>query len=260
MSATGDKDTRQKRPRRPADTPDVKLSKALSYVLRHGAAKERIPMRPDGYVRVSDLFKSSRFHAFTAADIARVARENSKQRFALARSSASGSDADPEPVALEATERLTDATRGEWFIRANQGHSLTGVEVEMRPLLRVEDFPVAHGASAPCAVHGTNATAWKKIKESGGLSRMARTHIHLAPGLAGDAHVTSGMRASATVYIYVNIAAALTAGLQFWESANGVLLSEGDENGRIPVSLFDRVVERRPDGTLAELPIMDVPE
>lgn len=33
----------------------VKLSKLLSYVLRHGAAKEGLQIRPDGYVALSEL-------------------------------------------------------------------------------------------------------------------------------------------------------------------------------------------------------------
>ena len=37
------------------DTGLVRLSKHLSYVLRHGAKKEGLPMRADGYARVQDL-------------------------------------------------------------------------------------------------------------------------------------------------------------------------------------------------------------
>jgi RNA:NAD 2'-phosphotransferase (TPT1/KptA family) len=37
------------------DSPDVQISKTLSYLLRHGAQKERLPIRPDGFVRVRDL-------------------------------------------------------------------------------------------------------------------------------------------------------------------------------------------------------------
>lgn len=37
------------------DTPDVRISKTLSYILRHGAAKESLTLRPDGFVRVDDL-------------------------------------------------------------------------------------------------------------------------------------------------------------------------------------------------------------
>ena len=35
----------------------MKISKALSYILRHGAAKEGLKMRPDGFVRVDDIVR-----------------------------------------------------------------------------------------------------------------------------------------------------------------------------------------------------------
>lgn len=37
------------------DTPDVRHSKTLSYILRHGAAREGLKMRSDGFVRVDEL-------------------------------------------------------------------------------------------------------------------------------------------------------------------------------------------------------------
>jgi len=37
------------------DDPDTRHSKTLSYILRHGAAKESLILRPDGFVRVADL-------------------------------------------------------------------------------------------------------------------------------------------------------------------------------------------------------------
>ena len=39
----------------PRDDPKTRLSKTLSYVLRHGAEKEGIRIRPDGFVLVNDL-------------------------------------------------------------------------------------------------------------------------------------------------------------------------------------------------------------
>lgn len=39
----------------PQDT--VQLSKLLSYVLRHGAAKESLTISASGYIAVSDLVK-----------------------------------------------------------------------------------------------------------------------------------------------------------------------------------------------------------
>jgi len=41
----------------PKDSPEVRLSKTLSWILRHGAKSEGLYMRPDGYVRVSDLVR-----------------------------------------------------------------------------------------------------------------------------------------------------------------------------------------------------------
>src|SRR5258708_5127073 len=37
------------------DDPDVELSKVISYILRHGAKKEGLAIRSDGYVRLDDL-------------------------------------------------------------------------------------------------------------------------------------------------------------------------------------------------------------
>ena len=39
----------------PRDELDVRISKTLSYLLRHGAVKDGLDMRADGYVRVTDL-------------------------------------------------------------------------------------------------------------------------------------------------------------------------------------------------------------
>ena len=36
---------------------DIRTSKYLSYILRHGAAERGLQMRPDGFVRVADLLQ-----------------------------------------------------------------------------------------------------------------------------------------------------------------------------------------------------------
>lgn len=40
------------------DSPAVRLSKTVSWLLRHGAKSERLPMRTDGSVKVKDLVRS----------------------------------------------------------------------------------------------------------------------------------------------------------------------------------------------------------
>jgi len=92
------------------------------------------------------------------------------------------------------------------------------------------------------AVHGTNRKAWASIEKQG-LSKMSRNHIHIAQGLAGDT-VISGMRNSADIFIYINLQKALDAGYKFQLSANGVILTAGNEKGFLPPEFFSRV-ERR---------------
>ena len=100
---------------------------------------------------------------------------------------------------------------------------------------------------------------------------MTRTHVHFASGLpkgmdmipddenageqdssAGsqlqphDAPVISGMRSTSSILIYVNLPFALSSGLQFFRSENGVLLCAGEaETGTIPLKFFRRVEERK---------------
>ena len=40
---------------RPNDSPDVAASKTLAYILRHGAEKEMLDMRSDGYLKLNDV-------------------------------------------------------------------------------------------------------------------------------------------------------------------------------------------------------------
>ncbi|CDO69664.1 hypothetical protein BN946_scf184851.g52 [Trametes cinnabarina] len=69
---------------------------------------------------------------------------------------------------------------------------------------------------------------------------MTRNHIHLAQGLAGSG-VVSGMRNSSQILIYVDVQKAINAGIKFYISANGVVLTEGDERGFLDTRFFSRV-------------------
>lgn len=80
---------------------NVKLSRALSYILRHGAAREGLQMT-EGFVFVDDLLTLRQFKHYCEDDIRKVVANNDKQRFALRD--------DPS------TKRLQ--------IRANQGHTM----------------------------------------------------------------------------------------------------------------------------------------
>jgi len=206
----------------PKDSPEVRLSKTLSWLLRHGAKSEGLHMRPGGYVRVSDLLALPRFSSPTQLDLAalqRMVEGDSKQRYMLLQ----GPD-ETAPMAGEV-----------WWIRANQGHSMKDVKVELKPILSAADIPMA--------VHGTTKIAWESIAVQG-LSRRTRNHIHLAQGIPEDG-VISGMRKSSQVLIYINVQKALDAGITFFLSENGVVLTEGDERGFLAPEYFLRVEGRK---------------
>ncbi|XP_018592751.2 tRNA 2'-phosphotransferase 1 isoform X2 [Scleropages formosus] len=184
---------------------DVRLSKSLSFVLRHGAARMRLNMSSDGFLLVEDLLSHPQFHSFSLEDIERVVANNDKQRFKLRR----------------------HPSTGQLEIRANQGHSFQVVDLELREV---------HLDSPDCpkeAVHGSYLKHWPSIRTHG-LSRMKRTHIHLAPGLPEESTVISD-------------------GILFFWSDNGVLLTPGDTDGRLAAKYFTRAVQLKP--TNCELPL-----
>jgi len=53
--------------------------------------------------------------------------------------------------------------------------------------------------------------------------------------------VISGMRNSSQILIFIDVQKALDAGIKFWLSANGVVLTEGDSTGYLKPEFFARV-------------------
>ncbi|XP_042295438.1 tRNA 2'-phosphotransferase 1 isoform X2 [Sceloporus undulatus] len=170
----------------------------------------------DGFVDVAEILRLPQFKAWSLEDIQRVVETNEKQRFALR----------PHP------------SGGHLQIRANQGHSLQVSELELKPLLNPSDFPEV-------VAHGTYLRHLPAIRREG-LSRMGRSHIHLAPGLPGEASVLSGMRNNCEVAIVIDVARALADGISFFRSANGVLLTPGDANGLLLPCYFREILQLQP--------------
>ncbi|KAF9077995.1 KptA family-domain-containing protein [Rhodocollybia butyracea] len=193
----------------PKDSPAVRLSKTLSWLLRHGAQGEGLKMRADGYVKVTDLLENPKIksQALDLKGLQEIVEADSKQRYSLI-----CEDGD------------------EWWIKANQGHSIKAVKLELKPVLTAEDIP------SRTAVHGTTKKAWQSIS-SQGLSKMSRNHIHLAQGVSGD-NVISGMRKSCEILIFINIPKAISAGTKFFLSDNGVVLTEGNDKGFLEPHFF----------------------
>lgn len=188
---------------------DIHISKSLSKLLRHQALKENLTIDSQGFVPVAELLQHRflKSNRATLADIQRVVENDAKNRY---------------------TMKMED---GQYYICANQGHSISSVKSDLVPLTRLDQFPTTQ------VVHGTSKRNYELIKESGYLSKMNRNHIHFAIGLPRDDQVISGMRQSASVYLFLDVLKLLQDGYKFYQSLNKVILSEGIE-GRIPLDYF----------------------
>ncbi|KAK4693676.1 hypothetical protein P7C71_g3773, partial [Lecanoromycetidae sp. Uapishka_2] len=245
--------------RRPPQTREVNVSKALSFLLRHGGKDEGITIDDGGWASVADVLHWRRLSSqqVTFAELQNLVAKNDKQRFVL----------EPNPnleISAPTSQAISTADPSQWRIRASQGHSLTTLSdaaIYIPVLLTDPDCP-------KYLVHGTFEKSWLEIKESGGLKRMSRTHIHFADRLpkplppldlvhqskskAKDEEdkLISGMRSDASIVVWVDVEKSLKAGIEWWRSKNGVFLTKGLEvegkKGEWMLGLeFIKWVERR---------------
>jgi len=201
------------------DSIETRISKTVSWLLRHSAEKEGLKIRGDGYVKVVDLLDHPKLkpYAIDLEGLQEMVRKNEKQRFKLQ------------------METSPSSSEGVWLIKANQGHSIQTVEPDLKLIKSVDDIPTG------IAVHGTYKKAWASISTQG-LSRMKRNYIHCAQGIRGP-NIISGMRNSAQVFVFVDVQKALEAGIKFFLSDNGVVLTPGDKNGFLKPEFFARVLD-----------------
>ena len=162
----------------------TRLSKKLSWLLRHGAAEARVPMDAAGWAPEEAVLA---FLGVSREALRQAVDENTKSRL-------------------------------QWEqgrIRACQGHSTEGTPVTAEAL---EASWTVFAGEGPLW-HGTALEALPAIARDG-LLPMARTHVHLAA--AEESRV--GKRAGVDVLLRVEVAALARAGLRVFESPNGVLL------------------------------------
>ena len=261
---------------------DVQLSKSLSWVLRHSARSLGLRPLPDGYVPVRDVLaldhprfrdRRSGRRRYGAEDVVRVVEGNDKRRFRLEYrdvddagriindATADGDDRADDGAGKGGRDNGNDSSIEDdggrvLCIRANQGHSLKGIQADK---LLTPMTPEELSSPDLTVVHGTTRRAWEDHIRREGLSRMKRNHIHFASALPSsaakrkldayekkknDAAPISGMRSSSEVYIYINGPKCAVAGIPFYRSDNGVILTAGvdQREGMLPLEYLERVV------------------
>ncbi|TKA74425.1 hypothetical protein B0A55_06206 [Friedmanniomyces simplex] len=246
----------------------TQVSKKISWLLRHGAESEGLQLDSSGFLNVQDVLSNRKIRSLkvTFDDLREIVEDNDKQRFTMVPipsttpSNANKNGDDAEGSSIEQQQNPLPSTKPEhYLIRANQGHSL-----------KLSDdsgllIPLTAANLPSVAIHGTTHAAWPLIVASAGLKPMGRNHVHFASGLPSgftsivegdaatpvvEAPVISGMRNSSTVLMFLDLDKALAAGLKLGLSDNGVILSEGNADGLVPLEAFKRVEDRTGEGVL----------
>ncbi len=163
----------------------VKISKYLSYHLRHHPEKLSLQIEPGGWVKVEELLTACRRNNFliNRKELEEVVSENYKKRFSF--------DA--------------KGTR----IRANQGHSIA-VDLQLKEI-------------TPPAIlyHGTIKSALESILKQG-LQKMARHHVHLSADI--NIAKIVGKRRGKPIVLQINATKMYEESYKFFCSNNGVWL------------------------------------
>lgn len=200
---------------------DVRISKGLAAVLRHG--KMGIQLDCEGYAFIEHFLKHSFFINLnvTIDDIIRVTNYpiDSIQRFAICSNS-----------------------NKKMKIRALDGHTVNVKNLDLIPITIQDTMHM------PFAIHGTYWKAWEKIKNNGLKKINKKTHLYFQPGdlSIGLSNLVKRFRNNCEVLVYIDIAKAINGGIQFYKSINNVVMTTGDRLGRIPARYFLKAVHISP--------------
>ena len=174
-----------------------KISKSLSYWLRHRPDVANLKLDSQGWAKVDDVLSAMKAHHLGGqTDLDEAITHNDKQRFELSPDGA--------------------------LIRARQGHS---VEVEL-------DWPVTE----PPAIlyHGTVPKFVNAIMAEG-LKPMTRHHVHLSPDMETATKV--GQRRGKPTILSVDAARMHQDSKIFYLTDNGVWLTDAVAAKYLSVSL-----------------------
>lgn len=164
-----------------------RISKFLSYVLRHHPESIGIELDNGGWADISELLREAKVNGLriTLDELETVVKENNKQRFSFSK----------------------DGQR----IRASQGHSIL-VDLGYEEVIPPEIL-----------YHGTARQKLESIRQEG-ILRGSRHHVHLSP--APDTATKVGQRYGKPIVLRVQAGRMYSNGYKFYLSANGIWLTE----------------------------------
>ncbi len=163
----------------------VRIGKFLSLVLRHKPEEAKLTLDQHGWADVALLLKNC---SITKEELDWIVENNSKKRYSY----------------------NEDQTK----IKANQGHSLSEVEVELEEVKEAPDF----------LYHGTASELFSVLLNEG-IKKMSRNHVHLSIDIPTAIQVGK-RKSNEIVILQVNAKKMQADGQQLFRSANGVYLTE----------------------------------
>ncbi|CAE6944534.1 Trpt1 [Symbiodinium natans] len=175
------------------------VSRALTAILRHDVDGANL-LRADGFLPLHALLRlpTAKRHSLTLDEIVTECSVNEKNRV-----------------------QLSDDGKA---IRAVQGHSIRVQPDLLMSTLTAADLP-------SLLLHGTARKHYTGIynsglKAGGVWGSSYRQHIHLTTAFPGQRTI-SGMREDCELALHIDGKLAFEAGIVFYRSANGVILTEG---------------------------------
>jgi 2'-phosphotransferase len=186
-----------------------KISKTLSYILRHGALKYNIDIDRYGYIKTDDILKLPQFYNVTLDDIFEIVYDDSRGRYTI-------------------KESLDT-----FYIKANHGHSILIPNSPIKKILNTNSYKVL---SYECTYQ-----EWIIIKGNKGLQRK---NIELK--VPKKNYNRNYISYNKSVIIYINLEKALAQGFEFNMYSNGKILTQG-LNGFMSIDFFANVYDIKSD-------------
>ena len=174
---------------------ETKISKYISYLLRHHPEEGNIALDEEGYADTSALIAAVRkeFDGFDMPYLEKIVAEDEKTRYSF--------------------------TDDKSKIRANHGHSVKGISPGLKEMTPPDVM-----------YHGTADRFMDSIREQG-ILKMSRLYVHLSADEETAEEV--GRRHGKPVIITINTKKMHEDGLKFYNSANGLWLTD-----TVPVKYF----------------------
>ncbi|KAJ7498015.1 hypothetical protein B0H11DRAFT_1998298 [Mycena galericulata] len=173
-------------------------------------------MRPDGFVRASDVKACSRFSYLSSADFDELFWKDPIRRFTIIQ------DFDVRQGA--------DAI----WIRSRGVHSIKGVNLHViRKIRSPEELPMA--------IYPLRPEEWKRVERHGIEPSEADRFIHLTRSSRSQ-NFAHGPGATFGVCIYLDVEKMLSSGIRLFTNHKNEVLTSGDRDNILPPHLFKKVV------------------